>query len=223
MNKGEGTSVSDKLRIRLIEATENENQRRAFIEELLDVCLQPTVSIGFIPSIPSTGNLDVVKNLGFLMTAVSRVGRTNLTDMDKAKVQATLIYQEYGILPEILETDREYYSEESNLKTVRDKVFFVSAESPQTTAQTTRILMSQAKLRYSLMHANRVEKATQGRQDLASKIDEVKEEFKSSHNGADPSLNKIAAILNERHISSPNGKSSWHAKTVKRIIEGQGK
>jgi tetratricopeptide (TPR) repeat protein len=161
----------------------------------------------------------IIRYLGIAATSLETFKEGDLSNPKEADEKCSSIFNQFGIRPTVLETDKEYYSDEVQLKTVRDKEYFISAENPHATALTTTVLIRQAKLRYELMHSNRLQKVSKTTQTLAGKIEEIKHEYLQSHNGLEPSLNRIAQILSERNIASPSGKSNWHAKTVQRIIE----
>jgi hypothetical protein len=161
----------------------------------------------------------IIRYLGIAATSLETFKEGDLSNPKEADEKCSSIFNQFGIRPTVLETDKEYYSDEVQLKTVRDKEYFISAESPHATALTTTVLIRQAKLRYELMHSNRLQKVSKTTQTLVSKIEEIKHEYLQSHNGLEPSLSRIAEILSERNIASPSGKPNWHAKTVKRIVE----
>jgi hypothetical protein len=146
-----------------------------------------------------------------------------IDNADEAELQAMLLNSLYGIRPEILKTDKEFYSDETLLRTARDKVYFISEESPIESCKVTETLIREAALRVQSMHANRVQKAAENNQTLSETIAKIKDDYKADHAGKDPSMNRLAQILNERQIESPRGKESkWYAETVKRILEKKG-
>ncbi|CCH57673.1 hypothetical protein BN8_p06881 (plasmid) [Fibrisoma limi BUZ 3] len=143
-----------------------------------------------------------------------------IDNADEAELQAMLLNSLYGIRPEILKSDKEFYSDETLMRTARDRVYFISEESPIESCKVTETLIREAALRVQSMHANRVQKAAENNQNLSETIAKIKEDYKTSHAGKEPSMNRLAQILNERHVESPRGKESkWYAETVKRILE----
>ncbi|GAB2517059.1 hypothetical protein [Spirosoma aerophilum] len=143
----------------------------------------------------------------------------HLLNSKAAQQQCELIFSQFGIRPNILATDKEYYSDETLLKTVQEKQYFISAESPEQTSLSTSLLIRESRIRYNLMNSNRVQKSSQNNQNLADKIEHIKAEYSETHKGEQPSLHRLASILSERKIASPSGKSAWHAKTVQRVID----
>jgi len=138
---------------------------------------------------------------------------------DEPMLQVMLLSMLYDVRPEILKTDKEYYSDETLLRTIKDKVYFISAESPIETCKITELLIREASLRVQTMHANRVQKATITKQTLAEKIAQIQEAYKARHEGEEPSMNKLAHLLNDHKIESPRGKGSkWYGETVKRVL-----
>ncbi len=70
------------------------------------------------------------------------------------------------------------------------------------------------------MHKKRIDNTRDNTQKLRTIIDDFIASYEHTHNGRTPSMNHIAAHLNENEIPSPQGKEAkWYAQTVKRVIE----
>ena len=137
----------------------------------------------------------------------------------KATQLADALAVEFKAEVQLVDTDVEYYSDHSLLRTARDGIYFISRERPAETAEETKRLLKYNRLRYELANASRIEKASRKAQDLGAMIERIISEYKENHAGKEPSLRKIAVILNQEGALSPGGKMDWAANSVKRILD----
>jgi hypothetical protein len=139
----------------------------------------------------------------------------NILQMTLAKLK-----DQFGVTAQLIETDAEFYSDPTYIRTVRDKVYFLSKENPEETYKVTSALIRQAEIRYGLMHASRLEKTNNNALNLLGYIEKIKAEYKATHGDESPSNYFIAQILNERKIPSPRGgDGKWQSKTVQRVLD----
>ena len=115
--------------------------------------------------------------------------------------------------------------------------FFISATNPEATAKITEILirfgvekdrhivdeLQERKLELlDIANEKRTEKSVQTSQKTAPIIAMIVQKFKDEHYGKEPSLHKLADLLNESGIEAPGGPGSkWYAQSVKRVMNAE--
>lgn len=140
-----------------------------------------------------------------------------------AKNLAEMLAKQHNVQIEVIPTNEEYSSEKTIERGLLENTYFISAESPENTADKTEHLIKYNKIKYRLLvdkaTAKRVERSQENNSHLLEKIEEIRKEYKSQ-TGKEPAKSKIAQILNERNIDSPGGKDGkWQSITVKRILD----
>lgn len=152
----------------------------------------------------------------------------------EARKIADQLENNYSVKVKLLKTDDDFYSEKNNEVSVADGVYFVSEENPESTARITDLLIRRTvrleksyadkskenKLSYlDTAHERKTEIAIQTAQELAPHIAECSNRYRAENNGKEPSLHKLADLLNQGKVPTPGGKESkWYAQTVKRVM-----
>lgn len=141
--------------------------------------------------------------------------------------------EEYGVKIWFVQTIKEYESDELLAISASERVHFLCLDDlVRSEKQTVRLIKYErekqafeAKETYERQktflekaHAIRTEQVTKDSIEYGKTIDEIKSDYRTDHAGKDPSLHKIAEILNSRHVDTPSGKGTWRAKAVQRII-----
>ena len=142
----------------------------------------------------------------------------------------------------------EAFSPEAQRKSILNNEFYVCVEDPRLSAKVTRGIIDREIERKELQkekalpqdaalttnqpldlnERNRqllvkakvkwVEKAQKNADEVIKSIETIKTNYMASHNGHEPSMHKIAELLNASEVVSPR-KGKWYAQTVKRILE----
>lgn len=164
------------------------------------------------------------ENEQFIDTSLNKVPnqQEKVSSLPEDETQTLLdkLKSTYNISVETVATDNIFYSDEAFMRTVKDKIYFISKESPKETYKITESLIRQSNMRYELMHANRIQKTNSNAVNHLSFIQAIRAEYEQSHEGKSPSNNMIARILNERKVEAPRGSGSkWHSKSVKRVLD----
>lgn len=135
--------------------------------------------------------------------------------------KARQLSKEYKVDIVILETTAEYRDIATIEKSALNRVFFISKEDVDLTADLTEHLLKYIRVKEKTLinSANKMrsKKADTNALQLVDKINEIEGEYQKTHSGKKPPLSTLASLLNERKINAPNG-GEWFAQTVKRVI-----
>ena len=140
-----------------------------------------------------------------------------------AQKKAEQLAIEYNVNVAVI-SDADFFSDEYMIKSIEEKRFFISNESPLLSAKITEYAIRREQIKNNskvqLANIARVNKAV----ETSEKLYETIRDIEMNHmeiTGEKPSLYKVAKILTERNVQTPSGKNKWYVETVKRIYNNK--